>query len=252
MAKHYPQFILAMQADAFKNYEVSEDVPGLVTEIDRDEFLTTHQGLLAIRQRQHLDHSGGYGQAQAEYQERSNPWQGDRGYRQLLSYRVLGWKTADGIKLSAYRRGGGGGEARLSGKISVGYGGHIDLADVVHVNSVIDLKKTVDLGCARELDEEVEIFDEDDEMITAAQLSDPELLGLILDNSDDVGHLHAGLLEIQWLEEGDRVKANVEDGLEDLEVFTLEELLESDQTESWSRIAACALQMRETELLNGR
>lgn len=249
-SKNYPQFILALHTDAFKDYPMSSEIPGISLGVDREDFLRAHQSMLTIRQRQHLDNCDVYdAHVSEEDAEREPLYQGDRNYRQVLSYRVLGWKTADGIKLSAYRRGGSGGESRLKGKISVGYGGHIDLADVVHCDSIINFERTVDVGAARELDEEVEVTDFRGNRLPASDLPKAQLLGLMLDDSDDVGRLHAGLLEIQWLEDGAKIKAKLEDGLEDLEVFTLAELLHPDSNaENWTRIAAQVLKKLEMEM----
>lgn len=53
-------------------------------------------------------------------------------YRQLLPYVIIRQVGADGVlRPVAYKRTDAGGEAKLFGKASCGFGGHIDAADVV-------------------------------------------------------------------------------------------------------------------------
>lgn len=64
----------------------------------------------------------------------------------------------DGDKVLAYERGKGGGDARLHAKVSIGFGGHVDLADAVTDEAgVIDLRRTMVKACVRELEEELGI-----------------------------------------------------------------------------------------------
>ena len=64
----------------------------------------------------------------------------------------------DGDKVLAYERGKGGGDARLHAKVSIGFGGHVDLADAVTDDAgVIDLRRTMVKACVRELEEELGI-----------------------------------------------------------------------------------------------
>lgn len=61
-----------------------------------------------------------------------------------------------GDQYLAYKRGQGGGEGRLHDKVSIGFGGHVDLADAVTDDQgVIDLRKTMNKACVRELEEEL-------------------------------------------------------------------------------------------------
>lgn len=64
----------------------------------------------------------------------------------------------DGKDVLAYERGKGGGDARLHAKVSIGFGGHVDLADAVTDDAgVIDLRRTMVKACVRELEEELGI-----------------------------------------------------------------------------------------------
>lgn len=80
-----------------------------------------------------------------------------------------------------------GGESRLHGKLSIGIGGHINPVDGVPPRSSepghVDL---LNAGCRREIDEEIEI---------------PggfglQTVGVINDESDDVGSVHFGLVHV--------------------------------------------------------
>lgn len=82
--------------------------------------------------------------------------------RQILPYKVL----TQGGKIIAYRRLKAGGEARLYGQTSIGFGGHVDFEDVITYRgdnpesddpqlSTIDLETTIRHSSARELGQEV-------------------------------------------------------------------------------------------------
>ncbi|MCG7348883.1 NUDIX domain-containing protein [Sphingomonas sp. ACRSK] len=76
------------------------------------------------------------------------------GFVQPIPYIVI----RDGDKVLAYERGKGGGDARLHAKVSIGFGGHVDLADAVTDEAgVIDLRRTMVKACVRELEEELGI-----------------------------------------------------------------------------------------------
>lgn len=69
-------------------------------------------------------------------------------------------------------------------------------------------------------------------------LPQTQYLGVILDDSNDVGKLHMGILQVLWLPKGSKVSANTNDGLEDLQSYGVTELLTSGlPLENWTRIA---------------
>lgn len=77
---------------------------------------------------------------------------GDKSIRQVIPYVVV--VDGQGRKL-VYRRETSGNEARLHGLLSIGLGGHVDLADcVVAEDGSIDFSKTIEMSAARELEEE--------------------------------------------------------------------------------------------------
>ena len=241
--KSYPQFILALHAEAFRGYTVEN---GFVTNATREGFLNDHQSHLTIRQRQHLDHVPSRRLGDLLPQDLNGKgisYEGDRNYRQILPYTVLAWRGKETPHiLSAYRRAVGAGESRLAGNVSIGYGGHVDLVDVEHHKSILNFGATIDKSLQRELSEEVHVFAANGDKIETSLLPNPEFVGLILDDSNDVGKLHVGYLQVIWLPEGTKVQAVAEDGLIDLETFTADDLLDSDYVvESWSRIAAAQI-----------
>ena len=87
----------------------------------------------------------------------------------------------------------------------------------------------------RELEEEVNVttFGESPKQ--------PRYVGLIVDRSNDVGHLHLGIVfEVEVPE--DSVVEPAEEILEGQGWFTLEQLLADEKLESWSQIVARAEQ----------
>lgn len=78
-------------------------------------------------------------------------------YRQILPYKVL----RQNGKIVAYRRLKAGGESRLYGLLSIGFGGHVDLEDAVcyagseAARSTVDLETTIRASSAREISQEV-------------------------------------------------------------------------------------------------
>jgi predicted NUDIX family phosphoesterase len=117
---------------------------------------------------------------------------GDANYRQLLPYITI----RNGDLVLPYLRGKAVGENRLAGKVSVGWGGHIDFIDwVCSAPSVIDIKAVVMKNITRELAEELRFFKvgEEDGDIPLMEAGELTHNGIINDNSDDVGRLHLGL-----------------------------------------------------------
>ncbi|MEM9518973.1 MAG: hypothetical protein AAGA37_06625 [Actinomycetota bacterium] len=108
----------------------------------------------------------------------------DPRFRQLIPYIVV----SDGNSLLGYRRGAAGSEARLHGRWSVGFGGHIDLCDVRYSRSVIDLHRTIQVSARRELTEEVGL--------NSAEVLSQSFLGLIAISDSPVERVHLGWVEV--------------------------------------------------------
>ncbi len=142
----------------------------------------------------------------------------DPSHKQIIPYAIF----RCGERFLHYVRGGGSGEKRLAAKGSIGIGGHIN--DTDYATASLD-KDTYTTGVDREIDEELNI----------AGSHTQEILGLINDDSNEVGKVHLGVVHLFTLE-NDEVTA-AEDNIHDLQFFTLDELSERrDQLESWSQI----------------
>jgi predicted NUDIX family phosphoesterase len=99
----------------------------------------------------------------------------DPSVKQLIPYAVFRWRD----RLFHYRRGSGGGEARLRALRSVGVGGHINPVDS-------NARDPYRAGLERELAEEVVIDSPMRESI----------LGLVFDPSTAVGQVHLGVVHL--------------------------------------------------------
>lgn len=121
-----------------------------------------------------------------------------------------------------YTRGGASGEKRLVAKRSVGIGGHINPVDEAHDG----LGQTLYLNSIeRELAEELII----------AGSHRQHVIGLINDDSNEVGSVHLGVVHVFDLDSDD-VRSN-EDAIQDLAFHSLPDLVaQIDDLESWSRI----------------
>lgn len=150
----------------------------------------------------------------------------DPTHKQIIPYAIF----RCGDRFLHYVRGGGGGEKRLAAKGSIGIGGHIN--DTDHAASSLD-RDTYATGVAREIDEELHLGGGHSQKI----------LGLINDDSNEVGRVHLGVVHLFDLE-NDEVTA-AEANIENLAFYTLEELAERrDSLETWSRICLDGLLLR--------
>jgi predicted NUDIX family phosphoesterase len=142
----------------------------------------------------------------------------DPSHKQIIPYAIF----RHGDRYLHYVRGGGSGEKRLAAMGSIGIGGHIN--DTDHAASSLD-KDTYTIGVEREIDEELNL--------TGGHTQ--KILGLINDDSNEVGRVHLGVVHLFTLESDDVTSA--EDNIENLVFLTLEELAERrDSLETWSRI----------------
>ncbi len=139
----------------------------------------------------------------------------DPSFKQLIPYCVF--RCGDDV--FQYTRGTKQGESRLHAKKSVGVGGHISTLD--RDNS----DEPYLAGMERELEEEVEI-----ETGFATQL-----VGLINDDSNEVGQVHLGVVHIFELDEP-KVEPCEESMIEAGFAPLTELVREIDQFETWSQI----------------
>lgn len=102
----------------------------------------------------------------------------DPTYKQLVSYCVL---VNERGEVLVYERLSGGGEARLHGNLSIGVGGHMnDVAGETYINAQLTE------NALRELEEEVGLQKDD--------ARDLEIIGLINDDTNEVGQVHVGVV----------------------------------------------------------
>lgn len=143
----------------------------------------------------------------------------DISWKQLIPYCIL---TCNG-KILSYERGKTSGEKRLVSKKSIGVGGHI--------NPVDSNGKNFD-QTAYEATVKRELFEE---LIISGSVTS-KIRGLINDDSNSVGSVHLGVIEVFVLE-NENVKPN-EAALRNIQFLTVEQLqAERDSLEPWSQIA---------------
>jgi len=114
--------------------------------------------------------------SQVQYLNRSEAEQ-DRRFKQLIPYVLILCKD----RILRYRRGKGGQETRLHGLFSVGIGGHISDED----DNLFSAQRGYHDGMRRELKEEVDI-----------EAPDEAAVGVINDDSTEVGYVHFGVVHV--------------------------------------------------------
>ena len=145
----------------------------------------------------------------------------DPSFKQLIPYCLF---ECNG-QLLHYRRGGGG-EGRLLGKRSLGIGGHISADDAAGASHPYQV------GMRREIEEEI---------LIDAEFSE-QLVGMINDDSSEVGRVHLGIVHLFRL---DLPKVSPrEQSINELAFALPDQLLdEIDEFETWSQI--CLKQLAE-------
>lgn len=140
-------------------------------------------------------------------------------FKQLIPYIVL----RVGNKFVRYHRTLAGGESRLHGRYSIGLGGHIDLSDVSFENNSVELEKTLTCASEREVREE----------LGEVRCLHKVRLGVIVDNSNEVGKVHIGIVEVWEVENNSWIAS--EEAIGDVQLVTLCELrAETERLETWS------------------
>lgn len=142
----------------------------------------------------------------------------DPSHKQLIPYCLL----VHGGKILSYARGKSGGEKRLHAKYSLGIGGHINPVD----NTGAAISQNVyENAVLRELAEE----------ISFPKILSRRIAGLINDDSNPVGQVHLGVVEVFELE-SEEVQA-LEDAISKPEFVAIDELKEDRENyEGWSQI----------------
>lgn len=147
----------------------------------------------------------------------------DPGHKQIIPYAIF----HHGDQILHYFRGKGGGEKRLAAKGSIGIGGHIN--DTDYAASSLD-RDTYTVGVEREIEEELHINCSHRQRI----------IGLLNDDSNEVGQVHLGVVHLVTLQ-NQNVTAG-EDNIADLCFRSYSDLLaDRDHLETWSSICLDAL-----------
>jgi predicted NUDIX family phosphoesterase len=142
----------------------------------------------------------------------------DPSFKQLIPYTIVCHRQTSGTLVFQYTRGSGQGEQRLHAKRSIGIGGHISTEDT----QGDDWYRS---GMLRELAEEVDI---------GSPYRD-RIVGLIYDDSNDVGRVHLGVVHLLELDQPlvtPREDQLLEAGLVD----TSRLWHELDRLETWSQL----------------
>jgi len=157
--------------------------------------------------------------------------EGEETYRQVIPYVLI---TNQLDQILVYRRTNKGGEARLHGNHSIGFGGHIDICDVVfNDDGDIRLSQSIERATARELEEEIGI--------SSGELHSNmhgRIFGTIVDDSNEVGRVHAGAVD-SYLYIGNKEIYAAEDHIEVMGFKDINEVLkmaDDNLFESWSNI----------------
>jgi predicted NUDIX family phosphoesterase len=141
-------------------------------------------------------------------------------YKQPIPYAFI----RRGNEIFVYKRLTGGGEKRLHEKLSLGVGGHMNKEEKAK-----DFFETLQINLERELGEELNINTDNLKL---------DAIGLINDDSNDVGKVHIGLLVAIDVPKGTKVTVKETDQLEGsfLPIKELSEPHIYNKLENWSKI----------------
>jgi predicted NUDIX family phosphoesterase len=128
-----------------------------------------------------------------------------------------------GEEVFVYKRLSGGGEERLHDQLSLTVGGHMN-----RINDVRNWNTNLVMNIQRELYEEVSIL---------GPHKLPELVGILNDDTNEVGRVHIGIICVLELQEGVEVEVRETDVLEGywLRAKDLTKAGLFDALESWSK-----------------
>lgn len=178
-----PEFILSVDVSQVELVPVRLD---LQYHLDMDAVIAEMVPFVAIRQRDWLDNC----------KNSESPINGDTRYRQVLPYVIVRDKGNGNVV--KYQRLSGSGEQRLVSEgtqFSIGFGGHIDAADVRWNGSEIDMQATIKSCMHKELLEEIGVD---------IQGATVEAEGIICSESENgVDQLHIALVYSVYIDVGD-------------------------------------------------
>lgn len=142
-------------------------------------------------------------------------------YKQPIPYAVI----KRGNEVFVYERLEGAGETRLHSKLSLGVGGHMNAIENAETFNDVLME-----NLNRELKEELKI--------TSPTKPELRIIGLINDDSDEVGRVHLGILAIIEVSEDTTVEVRETEQLRG-NFFPIEKLKLKqfyDRLENWSKI----------------
>jgi len=160
---------------------------------------------------------------------RREPSEQEPEFKQLIPYVIIICEAANGdILIFKYRRGKGTGETRLTGQLSIGIGGHVDMVD----DDNAPLNELYQKGMIRELNEEVKI---------KTTVLEEKCVGLINDDSMPVGKVHLGVVHVMKVAMPE-VETADESEVDQAGFISLSLLRQIKyELETWSQIALDAL-----------
>lgn len=149
----------------------------------------------------------------------------DPSFKQVIPYVVI----TDGENILHYVRGKKSGEKRLVAKGSIGIGGHINADD--HGLFSATPEESYRNAVCREVSEEINVDGE----------FDAEIIGLINDDSTEVGSVHFGVVHLLRRQPSQVNKK--EQIITQMEFLPLSELIQKKETlETWSQLCLEPLQ----------
>lgn len=176
-----------------------ENLPGYTdTEIDFQQFSMTLEMCVTFRERREVEE--------------------DEKWKQLIPYTYVYDSRADAVLV--YRRAAKGGDPRLAGKWSLGFGGHINPVD-----DRLGRKRMLDLATNRELQEELTFRDPYDAPVT---------LGFLYLEDTPVDRVHFGVVR-QALYHGDPKAIQYNEEIAEMKWCPVSEL-DQYEFEKWSEV----------------
>lgn len=144
----------------------------------------------------------------------------DPAYKQLIPYQLLCCRD----RFFVYQRGGGVGEGRLAGRLSLGIGGHINTDDTTDGQ----LTPAAYLAALHR--------ERNEELIGVEEVT-PTFIGWINDDSDPVGQVHLGAVHLDEVENPDALRIREAD-LHAQGWWSAEEIVaQGERFEKWSLLA---------------
>lgn len=155
------------------------------------------------------------------------PTETDTTLKQLIPYVVFRAGSEHGPVLFTYERTPKSGESRLHSKISLGVGGHINPVDGKPADSFAAFQQAMQ----REINEEVEL---------GTSIVSQSYLGLLNDDSNEVGQVHLGVVYlIQLAQPRLKLRENAAKGGKFRTLKQLENV--RDRLENWSGMVLDAI-----------